>query len=76
MNGIPSQPVISVPALPLANIVPLFFTLVFIVWLIYTIVSFYHWYRYGDNIIVSLGAMGMHLCVSSFLAMYAVSGLH
>lgn len=75
MDAIPTQPSL-VPALPLEQIIPLFFTLVFIIWAIYTIVAFYHWLRYGDNIVISLGAMGMHLFVSSTLAIYAVSGLH
>jgi hypothetical protein len=75
MDTTPIQPLI-LPSLPIAQVVPLFFTLVFIVWAIYTIVAFYHWLRYGDNIVVSLGAMGMHLFVSSTLAIYAVSGLH
>jgi hypothetical protein len=75
MEAAPIQPLI-LPSLPVAQVIPLFFTLVFIVWAIYTIVAFYHWLRYGDNIVVSLGAMGMHLFVSSTLAIYAVSGLH
>lgn len=75
MDAIPTQPLV-LPSFSLAQFVPLFFTLVFIVWAIYTIVAFYHWLRYGDNIVVSLGAMGMHLFVSSTLAIYAVSGLH
>lgn len=75
MDAVPTQPLV-LPTLQLAQIFPLFFTLVFVVWAIYTIVAFYHWLRYGDNIVVSLGAMGMHLFVSSTLAIYAVSGLH
>ena len=75
MDSIPQQP-LTLPAIPVAQFVPLFFTLVFIVWAIYTVVAFYHWLRYGDNIVISLGAMGMHLFVSSALAIYAVSGLH
>ncbi len=75
MDTIPTQPLI-IPSLPLQQLIPLLFTLVFIVWAIYTVVAFYHWLRYGDNIVVSLGAMGMHLFISSTLAIYAVSGLH
>ena len=75
MNPTAVQP-ISLPVLQVSQYIPLFFTLVFIIWAIYTIVSFYHWLRYGDNIIVSLGAMGLHLGMSAFLAIFAVSGLH
>lgn len=74
MDVVSTHPVI-VPAFSVAQFVPLLFTVVFIVWAIYTVVAFYHWLRYGDNIIVSLGAMGMHLFISSSLAIYAVSGL-
>lgn len=74
MNPV-TAPALNIPALSVSEYIPLFFTLVFIIWTIYTVIAFYHWLRYGDNIVISLGAMGIHLFVSSSLAIYAVSGL-
>lgn len=73
---IPGNPV-SIPSfsIPVSQIAPLFETLIFIVWAIYTIVAFYHWFRYSDSLTVSIGAMATHLIISVVLAVYAVSGL-
>ena len=75
---IPAGPSIgfTVTSLPIGQIVPVFFTLVFIVWLIYTLVASYHWIRYSNNMTVAFSAIGVHVLVSSVLAIYAVSGLH
>jgi hypothetical protein len=67
---------IAVSSLPIGQIIPVFFTLVFVVWAIYTLVAAYHWIRYSSNILLGLGAIAAHLAVSSMLAIYAVSGLH
>ena len=75
MQGVPSIGV-NFSALPIAQIVPVFFTLVFIVWLIYTIVASYHWIRYSSSLSLAGTAIATHLVVSSVLAVYAVSGLH
>ena len=66
---------ISVSAIPLGQVIPVFFTLVFVVWLIYTLIASYHWLRYSDKLVVGFAAIGTHLAVSSLLAVYAVSGL-
>ena len=67
---------ITLSTLPLDHFVPVFFTLVFVVWFIYTLISAYHWLRYSDNVLVGLTAIGAHVGISSLLAIYAVSGLH
>lgn len=72
-TGIPTSLPISSFALPVAQILPLFVTLVFVVWALYTIVAFYHWIRFGDSLVVALGAMALHLLISASLAIYAVS---
>lgn len=66
----------DVGALPLGQIIPVFFTLVFIVWLVYTFIAAYHWIRYSSSISIAGTAITTHLIVSSMLAIYAVSGLH
>jgi len=74
-GGIPTQLPIPPFAIPVAHILPLFVTLVFIIWVLYTIVAFYHWLRYGDSLTASLAAMAMHLVISGTLALFAVSGI-
>ncbi|MEK7602402.1 MAG: hypothetical protein AAB472_02860 [Patescibacteria group bacterium] len=74
-SGIPLS-TFSFSALPIGQIIPVFFTLVFVVWTIYTIVAAYHWFRYANNFIVAATAMAMHLFVSSTLALYAVSAMN
>ena len=66
---------INVAALPVAQVIPVFFFLVFFVWAIYTIVATYHWLRYSNNTTMALCAISTHLIVSAWLAIYAVSGL-
>jgi hypothetical protein len=68
-------PLIQVAALPLAQIVPIVFFLVFVIWAIYSLVAAYHWLRYGNDITVALCALATHFIVSALLAVYAVSGL-
>jgi hypothetical protein len=66
---------INVAALPLAQVIPVFFFLVFFIWAVYTIVAAYHWLRYSNDTTVALSALSAHLIVSGLLAVYTVSGL-
>lgn len=68
-------PVIQVAALPITQIVPVVFFLVFFIWLVYSLVASYHWLRYGNDTTVALCALSVHFIVSALLAIYAVSGL-
>ncbi|HEY0947899.1 MAG TPA: hypothetical protein VGE53_00195 [Candidatus Paceibacterota bacterium] len=45
------------------------------VWLVYTVVSAYHWLRYGHRSAVAIPALITHVAVSWLLASYAGSGL-
>lgn len=66
----------SINTIPVGQIIPVFFTLVFVIWLIYTFIAAYHWIRYSSSISVASTALATHLIVSSFLAIFAVSNLH
>lgn len=50
------------------------FALLFILWSIYTVITSYHWLRYGHRSAVAIPALIMHVIVSGFLALYAISG--
>jgi hypothetical protein len=65
---------IVVSKLPVAQVMPVIFFLVFLVWAIYTLVAIYHWLRYSNNTTVALCALTTHGIVSALIAIYAVSG--
>jgi hypothetical protein len=76
MEGAYTPVGINVAALPITEIVPVFFFLIFFVWAIYTIVAAYHWFRYSNNTTMALTVMTTHLVVSAVLAIFTVSGIH
>lgn len=47
----------------------------FIIWLIYTIIASYHLIRYGHRSAVAIPAIITHVLVSLVLALFTVSGL-
>ena len=58
------------------QVLQIVFALVFIVWLLYTLVALYHWVRYGHNSWLAVPALASHLAVSAFLFILAASGFH
>ena len=69
------------PSLPLftaveaGQAVSIAFALLFAFWAIYSVITTYHWLRYGHSSAVAIPALITHVVVSAFLAMYAISGL-
>ncbi len=55
--------------------IALLFLFLFVIWTVYTLVSAYHWLRYGHRSAVAIPALITHVAVSFLLASYAVSGL-
>ena len=62
-------------SVPTEQVVPLLLAVAFIAWAIYTLIAFYHWFRYGDSITISLGAMVIHLVISLSLFLFVASSL-
>ncbi len=58
------------------SVLSVLFTLVFIWWLVYTLVAIYHWFRYGRSTWVAVPAVALHLAVSGGIFIYMTSGLH
>ncbi|MBU1754755.1 hypothetical protein KKH81_00520 [Patescibacteria group bacterium] len=56
------------------EVLAILFTLIFIVWVIYSIIAGYHWVRYGYDSWMSTPAIAVHLFISGVLMIYAVSG--
>lgn len=69
------------PALPFftpvetEQAVSILFAAGFILWALFTIITAYHWLRYGHRSSVALPALATHVIVSALIAIYAVSGL-
>ena len=57
-----------------AKVVSVIAWVMFVLWLIYTVVAAYHWLRYGHQSSVAIPAIITHLVVSAALALFAVSG--
>ncbi len=57
------------------GVVSIVFLVLFIIWVLYTLVAGYHWLRYGHRSSVAIPALIVHVVVSWLLASYAVSGL-
>lgn len=57
------------------KIIPALFTIVFIVWSIYTIIAVYHWFRYSHRSWLTVPVLALHIFVSLTLLLTAISGL-
>lgn len=58
------------------SIFSVIFALIFIFWLIYTLVVIYHWMRHAPDTWVAVPSIAVHLFVSGWLIFYATSGLN
>ncbi len=78
LHGISSPAEAFAPLLRLVDVpglISIVAALLFIGWLIYTVIAAYHLLRYGHRSAVSIPAIIVHIVVSLLLALYAVSGL-
>lgn len=61
-------------AIEAENAVSVIFTLAFLLWALFTMISAYHWIRYGHRSSVAIPALITHIVVSCGIAIYAVIG--
>lgn len=47
---------------------------VFFLWALYTLINFYHWFRYSRHSLVIIPALAAHIFVSGFLLILAGAG--
>lgn len=59
----------------LSDIYPAIFAIVFLVWLLYSLVAAYHWFRYGHRSFLTVPALAIHVVVSGTLMLLATAGL-
>ena len=57
------------------GVISVIFTLIFIWWLIYTVVAIYHWFRYGRSSWIAVPAIAAHLAISGMIFVAMTSGL-
>jgi hypothetical protein len=69
---------LTIPKVPIdpSAIISIIFLVIFVWWLIYTLVAIYHWLRHASESWMAVPAVVIHLFVSGFLIFYATSGLH
>lgn len=48
--------------------------ILFVLWLVYTLIAAYHWLRYGYHSPLAIPALAVHAFVSLAIAAFAVSG--
>lgn len=60
----------------MVKVISITFTVLFIIWCVYTLVTAYHWLRYGHRSAVAIPALITHVLISGYLALFAISGLH
>lgn len=65
---------VSFGAIDPLKVVSVIAWLMFVLWLIYTVVASYHWLRYGHSSSIAIPAIITHLVVSALLALFAISG--
>lgn len=77
----PSGPTLpqSLPTFPLPSleqIVAVGITIVFIWWLVFTVVVFYHWFRYARDSWLTVPILALHLAISGWIFVFATGALH
>lgn len=61
--------------LSVAQVLPILFLVVFIVWAIYTAIAAYHWIRFGHESWAAVPALLTHAFVSIWIMFFTVSGI-
>jgi|CXWL01.1.fsa_nt_gi hypothetical protein len=75
LNPFPTPSFLGFGAIKTDAVVSVLFTLLFIFWVLYTLISAYHWFRYSHRSWIAVPALAVHILVSGFLLLFSVSGL-
>lgn len=70
------KPLVSFSSADFSGILTIAFFVLFVVWVIYTLIVAYHWFRYGRHSWLAVPAICLHLFVSSVLIFYIATGVH
>ncbi len=64
------------PAASLESVLAVVITLIFIWWLIFTLVVIYHWWKYSRESALTVPAIALHIFVSGWIFVFATGALH
>lgn len=70
-----SKPIYNVPSADFSSVLTIAFFLIFVVWIGYSIIVAYHWFRYGHQSWLAVPAIAIHVLVSGFLIFYIATGV-
>lgn len=59
----------------MSDLLPVIFAFVFFLWVAYTFVVGYHWFRYGHLSMLAVPMLAVHIVVSGTLMLLATVGL-
>jgi hypothetical protein len=65
----------ATPSFHIESLFPAIFAIVFFVWLAYSLVAAYHWFRYGHRSFLVIPMLAVHVFVSGALMILATTGL-
>jgi hypothetical protein len=74
-NGAVSNAIPGGFSINFSAILTVIFFIVFFIWFIYTMVACYHWFRCGHQSWFAVPAIALHLFISGFCILFAISGL-
>jgi hypothetical protein len=76
--NIPSIPSFSMlpGTVSIESVVAVIITIVFVWWVVYTLVVMYHWLRYGRESWFAVPLLALHFAVSGWIFVFATGGLH
>jgi hypothetical protein len=70
------NPLAMFPAASVETVLAVIITIVFIWWVIFTLVVIYHWWRFSRDSIFAVPAIAVHIFVSGWIFVFATGGFH
>ncbi len=65
----------AVPAVDVSSAVPVIFSAVFLIWVLFTLIAIYHWMRYRHKSWFAVPMIAVHLFISGSIILFMISGL-
>jgi len=66
---------VSITSVDMSALYPVAFALAFFIWLAFTLIIAYHWFRYSHRSTLTVPALALHVVVSGTLMLISASGL-
>ena len=73
LNPFPAPSFGALPSIDASGVLSVAFLVVFSIWVLYTVVSAYHWFRYSHKSWIAVPALAIHVFVSGFLLLFIMS---